>query len=288
MKKISVLMLSFILLFSLTACSGGTSGNGDSDPAGEASEAAATDSTDNTESTSETPTLDAIRESGTLVLLTNATFPPFEYVVGVDSYAGVDIDIGQVLADKLGVELQVIDMNFDLLTEALNGGKGDFIAAGMSVKEERKEAVDFTNEYLVNGLLVMLPADSTATSLDDLAGMKVSVQQGTTGDDFASANIDTDDSNILRFKSAVEAGNAVVTGKADAAILDKLPAESLVNSSDGAAKLMADVYEEELTAIAVRKGEEDWLEFINETLAELAESGQLQEFIDHHMVAAME
>lgn len=284
MKKIFALILSIILTVCLVACNSGSA----SSSAPDSSLANSTSAPDSgSAGSSGTPALDAIRESGKLRLLTEATFPPFEYTKG-SGYAGVDIDIGQALADKLGVELEVIDMNFDLLVDALNADKGDFIAAGMSVTEERKEVVNFTKEYLVNGLMVILPSDSTAASFEDLAGKVIAVQEATTGDFLAVERIDTADTNILRFKSAVEAGNSVLNGKADAAVLDKLPSQTIVNGSNGKGKLMPGVYEEELTAIAVKKDKEDLLAFINETLDELEAAGKIQEFIDLHMVEALE
>lgn len=237
---------------------------------------------------SATPTsLERIKAAGKIVLLTNATFPPFEYIEG-NGFAGVDIDIGQAIADKLGVELEVIDMNFDILPDALNADKGDFVAAGMTITEEKKQVVNFTKEYVVNGLMVIIPIDSEYKNFDDLAGLKIAAQEATTGDYFATDNIDTPDENVLRFKGMVEAGQSVISGRADAAIIDKLTAQSIVAASPDKIKLMEGVLEEEMTAIAVKKGNDDLLEFIQDVLDELESQGKIQEFIDHHMVAALD
>ncbi len=279
-KKVLALLMCVTLVIGLAACGSAD----DTDSAGSDSSADESsdneDSSDDTETEAEGEAIAAIKEAGKIVLLTEATFPPFEYLEGTE-YAGIDIDIGEEIADRLGVELEVLDMNFDLLTDALNSDKGDFIAAGFSVSESRKEVVDFTEEYVKSGLMVVLPADSEYTSLEDLAGLSIAVQESTTGHFFAEDNIDN--CSILAFKSTVEAGAAVRTGKCDAAVIDVLPAESIVRGSSDELKIMEDVYEEEATAIAVKKGNDDLLAFIQEVLDDMEESGKLQESIDYHL-----
>ena len=222
---------------------------------------------------SATPTLDAIKEKGKIIMMTNATFPPFEYIKDT-KFAGIDVDLSQMIADKLGVELEVIDMDFGLLIEALKGGKGDFVAAGMTFTPERQEHIDFSMIYITNGLLVIVPADSSIKALADLEGKKIAVQEATTGDIWAGEHI----------KGAVEAGNAVANGKADAAVMDKLPAESMVKNSGGKLALLEEMASAEDTAMGIAKGKEDLVAFINEVLKEAIDSGALQASIDKHMV----
>ena len=228
-----------------------------------------------------TPTLDAIKAKGKIVMMTNATFPPFEYIKDT-KFAGIDIDLSQMVADKLGVELEVLDMDFGLLIEALKGGKGDFVAAGMTLTEERQEQIDFSMVYIKNGLLVIVPTGSEITKLSDLAGKKIAVQESTTGDIWASDNIQG--AVMQQYKSAVDAGNAVASGKADAAVMDKLPAESMVKNANGALALLDEMASEEDTAMGVAKGKEDLVAFINDVLQEAIDSGAMQASIDKHMV----
>lgn len=254
MKKLFALILSLVVLATLTAAAFAEG---------------------------ETPTLDAIKAKGKIVMMTNATFPPFEYIKD-NKVVGIDADLSQMVADKLGVELEILDMDFGLLIEALKNGKGDFVAAGMTKTEERAEHIDFSMIYITNGLLVILPKDSPIKSLSDLEGKKVSVQEATTGDIWANENIK--DVQIQQYKSAVEAGNAVQNGKAEAAVMDKLPAESMVKNSGGALTLLEEMAAEEDTAMGIAKGKEDLVALINEVLQEAIDSGALQASIDKHMV----
>ena len=232
---------------------------------------------------SETPTIDKIKEAGKLVMMTNATFPPFEYLGDDGQPAGVDIDLSNKIAEALGVELEIIDMDFDLLIEALKSGKGDLVAAGMTRTDERAKSIDFSMIYISMGLKVMVPIGTDIETFDDLEGKTIAVQLGTTADIFVEENIPT--AEPLAFKSAVEAGNAVANGQADAAIIDLLPAEYMASQNTDKVYLMEGLISEEETAMGVAKGQEDFLAVVNEVLADAVESGYLQEIFDQHMAS---
>jgi len=142
---------------------------------------------------SQTNSVEKIKKAGEIVLLTNAQFPPYEYLGDDNNPAGVDIDIAQKIADELGVKLTVVDMDFDGLIPALNGGKGDFVAAGFTITEERKQSVDFSDPYATSTQMVIVtkedPKVSEAT-VDALAGKTVGVQLGTTGDIFVTDEVE--------------------------------------------------------------------------------------------------
>jgi polar amino acid transport system substrate-binding protein len=121
-------------------------------------------------------TIEDIQKAGKLVLLTSSGFPPFEYVEGTE-VVGVDIEMAQLIADRLGVDLEVVDMDFNLLIEALKSGKGDLIAAGMTATDERAEEIDFSIVYIEMGLKVIVPIDSTLSSFDQLDGKKIAYRQ---------------------------------------------------------------------------------------------------------------
>lgn len=230
--------------------------------------------------------IEAIKERGKLVLLTEATFPPFEYgdssEGSVDGVNGVDIEFGKMLAAKLGVELEVINLDFNTLIDALNAGKGDLIAAGMGIKPEREEVVDFSIPYYDNALYIIVPASSDITSVDGLKGKTISVQQGTTGDDYAAT---IENTKLLQFKGMVEAGISVSTGKADASIMDLLPA-TVITKNQPSLKLIDQPLSSEKTALAVPKGS-DLLELLNEMVTEVQNSGQLQKWFDSHFEAVV-
>ncbi|MDR2295482.1 MAG: transporter substrate-binding domain-containing protein [Clostridiales Family XIII bacterium] len=226
--------------------------------------------------------LDEIRKSGELVMLTNATFEPFEYLSG-DEVVGADPDLARMIADELGVELRIVDMDFDLLVEALKSGKGDLIAAGMTANPERAEQVDFSSVYVENGLLVIVPAGSDIASGADLAGKRVAVQEATTSDDFATD--DVEGAEVLRFKDAIAIGDAVQSGKADAGVLDIKPAEGVVANSGGKLELLPDPVTQEDTSMAVAKGNAELLAVVNKVLDAAVADGTVDALIQKHMDA---
>ena len=254
MKKVFAMILSLVLALSLCTCAFAES---------------------------ETPTIDKIKEAGKLVMMTNATFPPFEYLGDDGQPAGVDIDLAQKIADEIGVELEVIDMDFDLLIEALMNGKGDLVAAGMTRTDERAESIDFSIIYISMGLKVVVPVETDIATFDDLADKTIAVQLGTTADIFVEENFPN--ASPLAFKSAVEAGNAVANGQADAAIIDLLPAQYMVSQNSEAIALMDGLISEEETAMGVAKGHEDLLEVVNKVLQEALDSGYMDEIFAQHM-----
>jgi len=158
----------------------------------------------------------------------------------------------------------------------------------MTITEDRLLQVDFTDEYVTSSQMVVVPADSELTADDEaLSGKNIAVQEGTTGDWYASGDTELTgsqikDANVLRFKSGVEAGMMLAQGKADAMILDQKPAEAIVASQNGALQLLPKKLTDEHYAFAVQKGQEDLTEFINSVLDEYA-GGKVDELINHHM-----
>ena len=225
-------------------------------------------------------TLQDIKDAGKLVLLTNSGFPPFEYVEGTE-VVGVDIELAQLIADEIGVELEVVDMDFNLLIEALKSGKGDLIAAGMTVTDERAEEIDFSIVYIEMGLKVIVPVDSDITSFDDLEGKKIGVQASTTADIYAQENYTT--AEVLQFTKPVDAVNAVMSGNADAAIIDLLPAEAFVNEYPSEIKLLDGLLSEEVTAMGVQKGSDELLEVVNSVLQKSLDDGTFDTIFNKHM-----
>ncbi|MGI6182323.1 MAG: transporter substrate-binding domain-containing protein, partial [Agathobaculum sp.] len=200
MKKLSIAMLSMLLAGSmlLTGCGGNKDTQAD---AGADTDAGASDETDAGADTA---------EGGTLVMSTNATFPPYEYYEG-DQIVGIDPEIAQAIADKLGMELQINDMDFDPAIAAAQTGQADIVMEGLSVTDERKEKVNFTDSYATGVQVVIVPEDSEIKTLEDMTGKLIGVQQGTTGDIYCSdtpENGGFGEENVQKFTSgpvAVEA-----------------------------------------------------------------------------------
>lgn len=206
----------------------------------------------------------------TLVMGTNAEFEPFEYREN-DQIVGYDIDTAAEIASFVGLELKVEDMDFDSLITALVSGKVDMVIAGMSIDPERAEVVDFSNPYYSATQVIIVKKDgATVASSEDLAGKKVGVQQGTTGDDYVSEEIEGVDVN--RFKKAVDAAIELSNGKLDAVVLDEQPAKRIVEQNE-ALTILDEALTEEEYAIAVRKNNPVLLKAINDCLAELEENG---------------
>lgn len=251
-------------------------------------------------------TVEDIQKAGVLVMDTNAEFPPFEYVSGNEP-VGVDIDIAQAIADKLGVELKVENVKFDAALTAVSTGKADLAIAGITVTEERQKSVDFSDPYTESVQYIIVPEDSDVTVLEDLAGKKIGVQTGTTGDLVCSDQVNgyqDDDGNdvqgclqdtgasVVQYNSALEAATDMKNGKVDAVVIDKLPAENITSVNEGF-KCMELTYNggettNEQYAVAVTKGNTELLEVVNEVLKEMQEDGSLEESILHHTGAAAE
>ena len=227
-------------------------------------------------------------EGGTLIMATNAEFPPYEYhdssQTGPDGsdIVGIDAEIAGAIAEKLGKDLVIEDIAFDSLIPELQSGKADFVAAGMTVTEDRLVNVDFSDTYATAVQSIIVTSDSEIAGPDDLAGKKIGVQHGTTGDLYATD--DFGDENIDRYPKGVDAVQALVQGKVDAVIIDNEPAKVFVGDNEGL-KLLDTAYAEEEYAIAVKKGNTELLEQINTVIQELKDSGEMDSIIGKYITA---
>lgn len=228
-------------------------------------------------------------KKGTLVMATNATFPPYEYKDG-DSFAGIDVEIAEKIAEKLGMTLEIQDVEFGSIIGGVQTGKFDMGMAGMTVTDERKESVNFTNTYAKAKQVVIVKSDSSIASLDNLKGdgsMKYGVQQDTTGDIYASDTIENGgygEENVIRYKTGNDAVQALVNGKVDAVIIDNEPAKSFVAANEGLTILDGAWVEEEY-AIAIAKDNTELLDKVNTALEELIADGTVQSIIDKYITA---
>ena len=239
--------------------------------------------------------LDAIKKAGKLTIYTEAGFAPYEFVYN-NEIVGVDIEIMKAVADKIGVELEVQDTNFDAIIGGVQTGKVDAGAAGITITDERKESVDFSVPYTQTEQYVILPADNTTIKFaEDLAGKNVGVQQGTTSDLLVEeliANGKMAGATLTPYNTPALAASAI--GKIDAVVTDKLTAEIIINNNSGlqAFPLVnsdgSPVAEIEKYGICVAKGNEDLLAVINEVVQGLIDSGKISQWEQEYSAKATE
>ncbi len=218
-------------------------------------------------------------QPGILVMATNAEFPPYEYHEG-SRIVGIDAEIAAAIAEKMGCELVIEDIAFDSIIPEVVSAKADMGMAGMTVTEDRMQNVDFSTTYAVARQVVIVAEGSGITSLADLEGRVIGVQQGTTGDIYATDEFGDD--FIERYSKGMEAVQALVQGKIDAVIIDNEPARVFVSENPGLI-ILDEAYADEEYAIAVRKGNTALLEAINNALEELKNDGTLDEIVSRYI-----
>ena len=289
-KKIALVLGVLLVLAAMTACTGQSDEQGEvsADQTSEAASEPAEQAADATEDTAAVQSgdgevLNRITENGKLIMLTNAAFPPYEYRLSDGTIAGVDADLAQAIADKLGVELEIVDMEFDSLIPALLSGKGDVVAAGVTITPERLASVDFSDTYADAKQLIIVPKEgATVSGEDDLAGKNLGVQLGTTGDLLAT---DIEGATVSQYKSGLEAAMDLQNGRLDAVILDMLPAQNIVAQNDDLVVIDMDSTDEQY-AVAVAKNNADFLDVINGVIAQLSEDGAFEEMTSKHIEAS--
>jgi len=229
--------------------------------------------------TDETTPTEAAKE--TLVMATNAEFPPYEYHEG-DAIVGIDAEIAQAIADKLGMELKIEDVAFDSIIPGVQAKKYDMGMAGMTVTDERLESVNFSTSYAKGVQVVIVKEDSDIKSVDDVAGKKIGVQTSTTGDIYASD--DFGEENVTKYDNGAVAVQALISGKVDCVIIDNEPAKSYVAANEGL-KILETAYVEEDYAICFNKENEDLMNKVNAALEELIADGTVQKIVDKYISA---
>lgn len=216
-----------------------------------------------------------------LVMATNAEFPPYEYREG-DAVTGIDAEIAQLIADKLGMELKIEDVAFESIIPGVQSGKYDFGMAGMTVTEDRLKDVIFSDSYATGVQVVIIKEDSDIASLDDVAGKKIGVQTNTTGDIYATD--DYGEENIVRYENGAVAVQALLNGKVDCVVIDNEPAKSYVAANEGL-KILETEYMVEDYAICFAKDNTELKDKVNTALNELIDDGSVQKIIDKYIKA---
>ena len=264
MKKILCSVLALTLIFALCAC------GGEKAPAEDAAVKTAV--------------------SGVLSMATEATFPPYEFYDG-DKLVGIDVEVAAAIAEKLGMEFEVVDIAFDSIIPGVQTGKYDIGMAGMTVNEERLKQINFTDSYAKGVQVVIVKEDGKISSIDDLfaegADNTVGTQTGTTGflyasDDIEGAGLGT----VKSFAKTTDAVEALKNGQVDCVILDKAPAQTLTdaaNEKGAGLTILESAYADEDYAIAVSKDNSGLMEAVNGALKELIEDGSLQKIVDKYI-----
>lgn len=251
---------------------------------GEESNAGAQDGADDAGSGTQTDGEGAAQvktvKEGVLTMATNATFPPYEYYEG-NEIIGIDVDIADAIAKKLGLELKIEDMEFNSIIIAVTQGKADIGLAGMTVMEERLDAVNFSDSYATGIQAIIVAEDSDIQGVDDLKGKKIGVQLMTTGDIYATDDFGKE--NVEAYNKGADAVMALKQGKVDAVIIDNQPALAFVRETEGL-KVLDTQYKVEDYAAALSKDNEGLLTAVNGALAELEQDGTLQSIIEKYIV----
>ena len=216
-----------------------------------------------------------------LTMATNATFPPYEFYEN-EKIVGIDAEIAEKIAEKIGMELEIVDTEFGSIIAGVQSGKYDIGMAGMTVTDERKESVNFTTSYATGIQSIIVPEGSDIKTLDDLAGKKIGVQQDTTGHIYAADEFG--DEMVSPYNKGTDAVAALVAGKVDCVIIDNQPAKSFVEVNEGLVILDTD-YAVEDYAIAIAKENTELLEKVNTALEELIADGTVQTIIDKYISA---
>ena len=276
MSKILCLILALAMVFAFAGC-GKTEEKTDVEKPSSGSDVEAPKAP---ASESDVPALETV-VPGKLIMSTNAAFPPYEMVADDGSFEGIDVEIADAIAKKLGLELQVDDMGFDAALQAAQQGKSDIIMAGVTVTEKRLEVMEFSDSYS-NGVQVIIVKEGSEVTLDNMGDGMIGTQQGTTGYIYCSG--DYGDDHVTAYDNGASAVQALVNGQVDCVVIDSNPAKEYVKANPGLVILDTE-YANEDYAIGMAKGNFALLDAVNNALAELKADGTVQAIVDKYIAA---
>ena len=293
MKKLLCVALGAALSVSLLAsCSGGSSSTPAPETTTPAEETTAPETTP-AETAAAGDLSSALIEDGKLIMSTNAQFPPYEMVADGEGFngtgfEGIDIEIASALADKLGLELVIDDMEFDSALLAVQNNAADMMLAGLSYSEDRDEVMDFTDSY-ATGVLVVIVKDGSGVTMDNLGDYMIGTQRGTTGYIYASdtpENGGYGEDHVIAYDNGATAVQELINGTIDAVIIDQAPAEEYVAANaDAGLTILDGAWVEEQYCVAVDEGNTVLLDALNTALNELISDGTVQTIIDKYITA---
>ena len=284
-KLLSLLLAASMCVVLLAAC--GSNGSADASKGAASSAPAASAAASGDKADGDAAEVKTI-ESGKLIMATNAQFPPYEMVADGDGvngtgFDGIDIEIAAAIAEKLGLELQVDDMDFDAALTAVQQGKCDLVLAGLTYNEERAQLMTFSDSYAQGVQAIIVKDGSDIATADDLAnaGM-IGTQRGTTG--YLYCTDDFGEDHVAAYDSGAAAVQALLNGQVDAVIIDKMPAETFAAENDGL-KVLDTAYTTEDYCAAVAKDNEALVKEVNAVLAELKADGTLDQIVAKYINA---
>ena len=280
MKKILALMLALCMVFALAAC-----GEAASDPsAAPESEAPASEAPASEAPASEEPAADGEFTTiveGKLTMSTNAQFPPYEMTTDDGGFEGIDVEIATAIAEKLGLELDILNVAFDSALLALQQGKSDIVMAGVTVNEDRLLVMDFTDSY-ATGVQVVIVKEGSDVTMDNMGEGLIGTQRGTTGNIYCTD--DYGEEHVVAYDDGFTAVQALMNGQVDCVVIDNAPAQEFVKNNAGLTILDTE-YAVEDYAIGLNKGNTALLDAINGALAELISDGTVQSIVDKYIPA---
>jgi polar amino acid transport system substrate-binding protein len=277
MKKFLALLLALTLVFALCACGSGSDGE-------DVADTTAADTTDTTDTadTADTTTAEFTTVTeGKLTMSTNAAFPPYEMTTDDGGFEGIDVEIAQAIADKLGLELVVDDMDFDAALLAAQNGKSDIIMAGVTVTDERKLVMEFSDSYST-GVQVVIVKEGSDVTIDNLGDQTIGTQRGTTGNIYCTDDYGED--HVVAYDNGITAVQALLNGQVDCVVIDSAPAQEFVAANEGLTILDTEYVTEDY-AIGMAKGNTALLDAVNTALKELQDDGTVQSIVDKYINA---
>lgn len=283
MKKLFALLLALSLTLALAACGAAGTESSKSNAESETSKSSAQSEASKSGADAESAGY-TLAEDGVLTMATNAYFSPYEYYDEGNEIVGIDVDIAKAVAEKLGLELKIEDMEFNSIIDAVQSGRADIGLAGMTVEPDRLENVDFSDSYATGIQVVIVKEGSGIQSLDDLGGddVLIGVQLGTTGDTYAVDSYGQE--HVEEFNNGNDAIMALLSDKINAVLIDQEPAKNYVAANEGLTILETE-YAVEDYAACIAKDNAALTEAVNQALAELKEEGVLQSIVDSYITA---
>ena len=260
MKKYISIVLVLVLVVALAGCGGGAKGK-----------------------------LESITKAGKMVVYMDPNFPPFEFM-GSNGAEGVDVEIANAIGKELGVDVEIQEAKFDSIVMAIKGGKGDIAISGMTITEDRKKSVDFSDPYIKSVQYLILNVDSDITTMEDLAGKKIGVAIGYTGSLLIDDEINLEDGTLkgtgatfTEYPSAMEATLDLNNNKVDCVVMDEYVAKNIAQSNDKVKTIELKYANGDLAAeeygVVVAQGNEELLEKINAVVKKLVDEGQIEKWI---------
>ena len=287
MKKLAALLLALTMVLALCACSSQQTPTPTAEPS-QAAEENTAPAPENSEEAAEPAASFTTVEEGKLHMSTNAAFPPYEMTTDDGKFEGIDVEVADAIAKKLGLELVVDDMSFDAALTAVQVGQSDIAMAGITVSESRLEVMDFSDSYATGVQVIIVKEGSDIQTVDDLENAElIGCQKATTGYIYCSdtpENGGYGEDHVIAYDTGALAVMALVNGQVDCVVIDNEPAKAFVAENPGLTILDTEFAVEDY-AIGFAKGNDALKDAVNAAMAELKADGTFQDIVDKYITA---